>query len=54
MAVFGVSLLVIYGVGGISSGILRSGKSWVIDIDKRSRKTNALQKGQLVFLAEVG
>ena len=30
------------------------GKSCVIDIGKESRKTNALQRGRLVFLAEVG
>ena len=43
-----VFLLVIYGVGGIFE-VAR-----VINIDKRSRKTNALQRGHLVFLAEVG
>ena len=42
-------------MGGISSVIVGSGKkSWVIDIDEGSRKTNALHKGYLVFLAEVG
>ena len=30
------------------------GKSWVIDIDKEPRKPNALWRGHLVFLAEVG
>ena len=34
-----------------SSGIVRSGNV-VIYIDKGSRKTNALQRGHLVFLAE--
>ena len=30
------------------------GKSCVADIDKGSRKTDAIQKEHLVFLAEVG
>ena len=50
----GISLLVISGVSGLSSGIVRWGKSWVIAIDKGSRKTNALQKGHRVLLAEMG
>ena len=33
-------------------GIVRSGKSWVLDIDKSPCKSTALQGGHLVFLVE--